>query len=113
MMKSRIIAIPVSKEAEKRLDYDICMDNDLIEYHLNQSEFDELFNMGFFQEVNNCLGVMIADYEWEEIPEDKLDRLKRFMELYILKYQNSMVLRNINHFFQLAYEKKTGVFFFF
>ena len=112
-MKSRIIAIPVSKEAKKRLDYDICMDNDLIEYHLNQSEFDELFNMGFFQELNNSLGVMIADYEWEEIPEDKLDRLKKFMEVYILKNQDNMVLRIINDFFQLAYKKNTGVFFFF
>lgn len=101
-MKSRIIVIPVSKEAEKRLDYDICMDNDLIEYHLKQSEFDELFNMGFFQELNNSLGVIIADYEWEEIPESKLDDLKKFMEVYILKHQNSMVLRNINDFFSIS-----------
>ena len=34
-MKDRLIVVPTSKEAEQRLDYDKCTDNDLIEYNLN------------------------------------------------------------------------------
>lgn len=47
-MRNRVITVPISKEAEKRLDYDECFDDDLIEYNLSEKEFIKLFEMGFF-----------------------------------------------------------------
>ena len=111
-MRNRVITVPISKEAEKRLDYDECFDDDLIEYNLSEKEFIKLFEMGFFYELNNSLGLMNDDYEWEEILEDKLDALKIFMEFYTNKHPNNKILKNLNELFEVAYKKKTGVFFF-
>ena len=103
-MKDRLIVVPTSKEAEQRLDYDKCKDSDLIEYNLNEKEFDELCDK---------LGLMIDDYESEEILEDKLKNLEDFMEYYLGKNPRNILLRNLNDLFQVAYKKRTGVFFFF
>ena len=112
-MKDRLIVVPTSKEAEQRLDYDKCTDNDLIEYNLNEKEFDELYDIEFFAELNDKLGLIIDDYESEEILEDKLKNLEDFMECYLGKHPRNILLRNLNDLFQVAYEKRTGVFFFF
>ena len=112
-MKDRLIVVPTSKEAEQRLDYDKCTDSDLLEYNLNEKEFDELYDIGFFTELNDKLGLMIDDYESEEILEDKLKNLEDFMECYLGKNPKNILLRNLNDLFQVAYEKRTGVFFFF
>ena len=56
---------------------------------------------------------MIYDYESEEILEDKLKNLEDFMECYLGKNPRNILLRNLNDLFQVAYEKRTGVFFFF
>jgi hypothetical protein len=112
-MKDRLIVVPTSKEAEQRLDYNKCTDNDLIEYNLNEVEFDELYDIGFFAELNDKLGLMIDDYESEEILEDKLKNLEDVMECYLGENPRNILLSNLNNLFQVAYEKRTGVFFFF
>ncbi len=113
LMKKRIIAIPMSKEAQHRLDYDECLNGDLKEYNLTENEFSELLDIGFFQDINNSLGVIISDYESEEIVGDKLHLLESFMENYIKNHKDILVINDINKLFKVAYEKNTGVYFFF
>lgn len=103
----------MSKEAQHRLDYDECLNGDLIEYNLTENEFSELLDMDFFQDINNSLGVIIGDYESEEIVGDKLQVLESFMEIYIKNNKDILVINDIYKLFKVAYEKKTGVYFFF
>ncbi|WP_435949343.1 hypothetical protein [Psychrobacter sp. DM8] len=112
-MKTREIVVPISKQAEFRLDYDICEDNDLVEYSLSEEKFYKLFNLGFFHQLNAELDLMIDDYEQEEILENKLDQLKVFMNSFMQQHPDNQILNDLNELFQIAYEKRTGVFFFF
>ncbi len=112
-MEHREVVVPISKEAKFRLDYDIYEDNDLVEYPLSEEKFYELFNLGFFHELNAELNLMVDDYEYEEILEDKLDLLKSFMEHFIQQHPDNVTLKDLNELFKVAYSKRTGVFFFF
>lgn len=56
---------------------------------------------------------MIDDYEQEEILENKLDQLKVFMNSFMQQHPDNPILNDLNELFQIAYDKRTGVFFFF
>ena len=89
------------------------MDGDLIEYSLSDNDFEKLSDMKFFEQMNDCLGLMIDDYEDEEILAPKLDGLKNFMHQFMHKHPNNPLLIKLDTLFQVAYSKRTGVFFFF
>lgn len=112
-MEHREVVVPISKEAEFRLNYDECEDNDLLEYPLSEKKFYELFDMGFFDQLNTELNLLIGDYEQEEILENKLDLLKTFMNNFIHQHPDNATLNDLNELFKVAYNNKTGVFFFF
>lgn len=112
-MERRRIVVPVSKEAESRLDYDMCKINDLVDYPLSEEKFYILFDMGFFHQLNAELDVLIGDYEQEEILEDKLDSLRIFMANFMQQHPGNATLSDLNDLFKVAYDKRTGVFFFF
>ena len=112
-MEHREVVVPISKEAKFRLDYDMCEDNDLVEYSLSEEKFYKLFNLGFFHQLNAKLNLMIDDYEYEEILEDKLDLLKVFMNDFKQQHPDNQILNDLNELFKVAYNKRTGVFFFF
>lgn len=112
-MEHREVVVPISKKAKFRLDYDMCEDNDLVEYSLSEEKFYELFNLGFFHQLNAELNLMVDDYEYEEILEDKLDQLKFFMNNFMQQHPDNPILNDLNELFQVAYVKRTGVFFFF
>lgn len=112
-MERRRVVVPISKQAEFRLDYDECEDNDLVEYPLSEEKFYKLFDMGFFHQLNAELDLMIDDYEQEEILENKLDQLKVFMNSFMQQHSDNHILNDLNELFQIAYDKQTGVFFFF
>ncbi len=112
-MKTREIVVPTSHEAMLRLDYDMSEDNDLISYSLNDKEYTDLEKIEFFDKLNIALGLMIDDYEDEEILEEKLDLLELFMNNFMQQHPDHPILSDLNNVFKLAYIKKTGVFFFF
>ncbi|WP_058369547.1 hypothetical protein [Psychrobacter sp. ENNN9_III] len=112
-MERRRVVVPISKQAEFRLDYDECEDNDLVEYPLSEEKFYKLFNLGFFHQLNAELDLMIDDYEQEEILENKLDQLKVFMNSFMQQHPDNPILNDLHELFQVAYDKRTSVFFFF
>lgn len=46
MLKKRIVCVPLSVEAEHRLDYDDSLEGDLEELALTQGEFDHFYDTG-------------------------------------------------------------------
>ena len=112
-MKTREIVVPTSQEAMLRLDYDMSEDNELVIYSLNDKEYNDLEKIEFFDKINIALGLMIDDYEDEEILEDKLDSLELFMNNFMQQYPDYSILSDLNSILEVAYSKRTGVFFFF
>ena len=112
-LKTREIVVPTSQEAKLRLDYNVSEDDDLISCSLNDKEYNDLEKIGFFDKLNVALGLMIDDYEDEEILEEKLDLLELFMNDFTRQYPDHPILIDLSSIFEAAYSKRTGVFFFF
>lgn len=61
----KTISVPLSLEAMQRLNFDVCVDGDLVELELSQSQFDYCWKIGFFRSLNSHLGLLIDEYEDE------------------------------------------------
>jgi len=110
-MKS--ICVPTSSDAMSRLDTDTCIDGDLVEIALDQSDFNELQKSGLLSELNSTLGLMIDEYEDESILNSNLDSAITIYEKYIDKLNlNENKVTRIQDVLELARNKDTGVFFF-
>ncbi len=110
-MKS--ICVPTSAEAMSRLDTDSCIDGDLVEVALDQSDFDELQKSGLIGELNSSLGLMIDEFEDESILNSHMDSAIDIYEKYSSKLNiNENKITKIQDLLELAKTKNTGVFFF-
>jgi len=63
----KVISVPVSLEAMKRLDYDLSIDGDLIEINLTNELYDEIWKLGFFNEVNSVINKNIEVINIENV----------------------------------------------
>ena len=108
MIMSKIIIVPINKEAELKLDYDTASPNELIEIRLNESEFNILWKKGVFDLINQTCNSIIDDDEYEKINnltliESTCNQLnKTFPEC-----------KNIINIFHKALELKTSIHFYF
>ncbi|HDL8284409.1 TPA: hypothetical protein PXQ99_001166 [Yersinia enterocolitica] len=109
-MKS--ITVPVSTEAMNRLDFDECVEGDLIEMNLDEPEFERIWNSGVFDKLNDSLGVNIDIYEDESlIGVDTLVKAKNMLEKSFDHSDHS--IKQLLSMINKAIEYKTGIFFFF
>lgn len=109
----KYISVPVNTSAIRRLDFDDCMDGDLIESTLDEDNYANLLKSNVINQLNNELGLSIDDYEDEKIINiDKLITGKNII-------QNSIISNNSELLIQLltqvdnAIKYKTGLFFYF
>jgi len=110
-MKS--ICVPTSSDAMSRLDTDSCIDGDLVEISLDQSDFDELQKSGLIGELNSTLGLLIDEFEDESISNSKLDSAISIYKKYTNKLNlDENKVAKIQDVLELAKTKNTGVFFF-
>lgn len=109
----KAIYVPKSKEAMKRLDYDECLADDLLELHLNNEDYAYLNEIGLFEEINKRIGKCIDEYEDEEIT--KLEDLIKIHSITLKLYKKTKknILLNFLSKIQFAIDYKTGVFFYF
>ena len=63
----RVIAVPRSLDAARRLDYGQANESDLVEEYVSDEEFRVLHTTGWLDEVNNSCDTLIDDYEDEKI----------------------------------------------
>jgi hypothetical protein len=110
----RIMSVPISSEAMKRLDLDENLKEDLVELNLCHEEYENLKKIGYFSELNNQLGIMIDDYEDEKIIYESLVLALDITNDFSIKYSdNEKLWRKIKKLISIALEKRTAVFLFF
>lgn len=115
-MKQRVITVPKNKKAAYDLDYDKAMPNQLIELYLSESDFYVLQESDAINKINMTTGSLIDDYESDSIcdPDDIANVIYILEE--IVKGSNSeqkKLLLELLSLFKEAFQRKTGVFFFF
>lgn len=113
MLKKRTISVPLTVEAEKRLDYDESIDGDLEELDLTEEEFNQFYSSGVIDKLNEELDVIIDDYESEDILLSQLEPAKNIVSDAVNKNPDLSILKEILKLFELAIKKKTSVSFFF
>lgn len=105
---SKIIIVPINKEAELKLDYDTASPNELIEIRLNESEFNILWKKGVFDLINQTCNSMIDNYEYE-----KINDLILIKNTYNQLNKTYSEYNNIINIFRTALELKTSIHFYF
>ncbi|OCG49560.1 hypothetical protein A9G35_10870 [Gilliamella sp. Choc5-1] len=109
----KYITVPINTRAMSRLDFNDCMDGDLIELTIDEDNYANLLKSNVINQLNNALGINIDDYEDEKIINiDKLIIAKHIIESSIIS-NNSKVLIQLLTQVDNAIKYKTGVFFYF
>lgn len=110
----KLITVPKTPEAMERLDFDQCSPEELFEVELNQEQFDQLWNTGVLDRLNEKLGLMIDDYEDESITtRTKLRNAQAIVALQLAQEGGTEVVQTLNKLIEKAIECRTGVFFYF
>jgi hypothetical protein len=113
-MKQRVITVPKDKDAEKALDYDEAIKEQLIELNIDDKDFEILYREGFFNLINQTADVNIDDYEQEAIiNRRKIIGLLELLELKKGSFSNTRLIEEILNLFREAISNNTGVYFFF
>ncbi|MFH8133254.1 hypothetical protein ABU178_03535 [Pantoea osteomyelitidis] len=108
----KLITVPVSHEAMKRLDFDECMSDDLLELKLDEADFESLWDSGVFKKINEFVGVNIDVYEDEVLTGlSDLAKAKEAVENFSGNCEEPV--KKLSFMLDKAIEFKTGVFFFF
>ncbi len=66
-MTSKLLSVPLSAAAARRIDFDSCVEGDLLEASLDEAEYEALRASGLLEVLNSALDLLIDDYEDEEI----------------------------------------------
>lgn len=106
----KVITVPNTAEAMKKLDFDECTSNEITEINLTEIEYGELWKSGVIDKLNQKLNLLIDDYENEsiEIKEDLL-----MAKNICLKNNDSRIVNKLLKQVELALMKNTGVYFYF
>lgn len=110
----KCIAVPVTPDAMKRLDYDQCQKGDLVEVIVEEHDYNALWDSGIIERLNNKLDKNIDDYEDENITDlDELRQCRVIISERMNEVPSSRILEKLYSQVNLAIHYKTGVFFFF
>ncbi|MFY0256539.1 hypothetical protein ACDQ55_21610 [Chitinophaga sp. 30R24] len=111
-MKSRTIVVPKDSGAEHALNYDEATPDQLIEVELNEVEFKDLWETGFFEFINSIADANIDNYEDESIVER--EKLKKVLSSDI--FTRNIIANTVNqirYLFEEAIKRETGIYFYF
>lgn len=110
----KCLSVPVSTEAMERLEYNECMDDDLIEVFLDEVDYNKLWDTGVLELINDKLGKNIDDYEGERIVGlNDLYQAQAIINEKILLNPSEGTLRKLLSQINVAIKRDSGVFFYF
>ncbi|GGD36041.1 hypothetical protein GCM10011513_37320 [Franconibacter daqui] len=110
----KCLSVPVNAVTIERLEYDECMDDDLIEVFLDESDYKKLWDTGVLTLINEKLGKNIDDYEDEGIIGlNDLYQAQAITKETILFNPGDDILNKLLSQINLAIKFNTGIFFFF
>ena len=78
-MNIRYLTVPKNQPGMNEYDYGIEHTSNMIERVLGEEEFEALYNKYIFKRINDECGLMIDDYESEEISSDNLRKCIHFI----------------------------------
>ncbi|MCF6196307.1 MAG: hypothetical protein L3J50_06345 [Emcibacter sp.] len=109
-----IIAVPVTREALDRLEYDECVEGDLIEHAFDDEASAKLFDTGVFIDINSALNMIVG---WNENAEiigpKKLSLARKIVANYIRNYPDIPSLQLLYSQIAKAEKYQTGIFLYF
>ena len=109
----RVIAVPRSLDAARRLDYGQENESDLVEECVSDEEFHVLRTTGWLDEVNNSCDTLIDDYEDEKILSgQQLTQLLLITRRFSVRHKHE-VFAKIQRSVKLAQRFGTEVCFYF
>lgn len=112
----KTICVPVNASAQQRLDYDECLEDDLISMDMDNETCYQLFELGVFNKINKMAGCIIDDFEDDRITDT--GKLKTILNsglfnenIYSPEINN--LITKIKNLFDEALKRNTGVYFYF
>lgn len=109
----KCISVPTSQEAMSRLDFDECIEGDLIDLNITDEQYQSLVKSGLIRLMNDLFDIYIDEFEDEKIVGvDVLNQARLLIENDFSPDKNEVInllLSQINK----ATEYNTGVFFYF
>lgn len=81
--------------------------NQITEWKLQEKEFEQLYNLGVFELINNECGVIIDDFESEWLEEESLLKAIKALE----KIDEFEVVKKLKELVNLAIKNNTCVAF--
>jgi hypothetical protein len=113
-LKKPCIVVPLDDSSTEKLYRGEFNDLECEYFSLSRDELYEIFATGFFDHLNNKYGLLISDYEQEDVTDkEKLETIlkedmKKFKALKHLSFWNDLEKCTTK-----AIEKGTGIFFLF
>lgn len=96
----------------KLLDYDLCPPELLDEINIPAADFQALFDLNLFLDLNQSLGTLIDDFEDDGIVgRKKLIKGRAICQNYVEAHPDMSILPKLRDLFDLAISQNTGVFF--
>jgi hypothetical protein len=112
----RVIIVPKDKNAEERLDYGEERADQILSFIFDEEIFKRLWNLRFFQRINDMTGCLIDVYEDDRIVEvQKLNNVLNSGLFCTENYANELktTIAEIKKLFEEAKVRNTGVHFYF
>ena len=110
----KFISVPLSVEAMSRLDTNESVPGDLQELTLNESDFYDLHNAGFFAAINAATGSNIDEFEDDAIVDfEQIQNGLRVVAEFRGREKSKPIYKEIEDLFKKAISINSGVYFFF
>ena len=78
--RQRYITVPNDYEAMQALEYGNEEPNQVTEWKLLEEEFEQLYNLGIFELLNNECDIIIDDFESEWLENEALSKAIKILE---------------------------------
>ncbi|MCF5090663.1 MULTISPECIES: hypothetical protein [Stenotrophomonas] len=108
----RTACVPLTADAERRLDTDSCLPGDLYEVMLSDTTVDLLFDSGFLTTLNTRFGLLFDRYEDESITRTEQLQYARALLRDLQLGRKCQSIDPLDIAFGLALEKMTGIYFY-
>ena len=108
MNRIRLIRVPKNAAAAKQYDNGVIEEQEMITFSLDDTQFNNLLQLGVFDELNDACDILIDDYEeevieWKQIPialsviaslikDNPNELLYQLQKLFILAQKNGTLV---------------------
>ncbi len=112
----KFICVPKNSVAQNRLNFNESRSDELIELALDDDIINALFNIGFFNMINQMAHSNIDIFEYESIiKKNELLRVlnSNLFNKNVYEFKLQKVIDDIEQLFRKAMEYDTGIYFYF